>query len=151
MKIIAVKSLKAEAKEIIATHLASGFLTIEGARWIVDRVGNEDLSLLLALDPLPVGAIVIMWPSGPLSPLPNVVQFVAHSPSARHALLASMVDLMRRKGYNRGVAINATGKADAPWVRAFLPEGGKVIERKSLFEFEIPAELKPAEEGKAAE
>ena len=150
MKIIAVKSLKAEAKEIIATHLATGFLTIEGARWIVDQVGTEDLSLLLALDPLPVGAIAIMWPSGPLAPLPAIVQFVAHSPTARHALLASMVDLMRRKGYNRGVAINATGKADPAWVRAFLPDGGKIIEKRSLFEFEIPEELKPTE-GEAAE
>lgn len=80
-------------------------------------VGLDDENNICALG-------VVILPTNPLFPIPQAVMFYNDGPqSVADEVLQAGVDFVKAAGYNRGWAINASGKSDAVWARMFKQAG----------------------------
>lgn len=115
----------------------------EKSDYLIASLGKPWLTVLVALDPLPVGFVTILWPPSPLQPSPQAGHLWAANAKTRKTLSAAVVAAMQAKGYTKGLVVNSSGKDDAVYLRAFRGIG-KPSRIASAFEFEFgPA---PAEE-----
>lgn len=67
---------------------------------------------------------IVILPSNPLFPIPQAVMFYNDGDaSVADEVLRAGVDFVKAAGYNKGWAINASGKSDAVWSRSFKQAG----------------------------
>lgn len=81
---------------------------------------------------------ILAMPQNPLE-VPQVLHFYSEKPAHRHALVAQVLDFVRKSGYNTLRAINGSGTTDDIWTRAFRHEGWEIKPVKTVFEFKVSA------------
>ena len=94
----------------------------------------------LILEPFKALAILAL-PSGvsPFAPDPQMVYFFnLGTPKDKAAVLQASVDFLHKRGYNRAIALNQSGKPDEVWAKALTPQGWTARHKASLYEFEGP-------------
>lgn len=97
-------------------------------------IGEEDGALK--------GLALILMPTNALTPLPQVGHFYnGGSRDLRKKLTRAVVDVVKAAGYTKFWTINATGKPDSVWARAYRSAGtGTPI--GGLIEFDIEKKAK---------
>lgn len=85
----------------------------------------------------PVAFCIVILPTSPFD-IPQVVHFHSEGTKATtHSLVGSVLDFVKRKGYNKLRAVNGSGAPDAIWTRAFRHEGWEIKPVKTVFDFEV--------------
>ena len=84
-------------------------------------IGMESLAVFYgSVDAEPRALAIVMVPSSPLFPLPQVYHFFNKGPARlRNLLLDAMVDWTREKGYTGLMVANWTGQSDEKFERGF--------------------------------
>lgn len=100
---------------------------IEDPSWGV-FLANEGLDF--------TGLAVVMLPTGPEIPYPQVTHIYANAKGAKGALVREVVDFVKESGYTRFWAVNATDRPDSIWKRAFK-KAGNAERVGSIMEFDL--------------
>lgn len=79
---------------------------------------------------------ILYMPQTPLD-VPQVLHFYSEKPALRRALVGTVLDFVKKSGYNTLRAINGSGLDDAIWTRAFRHKGWEIKPKMTVFDFEV--------------
>lgn len=84
----------------------------------------------------PVCFCIVRWPQNPLD-TPQVLHFYSEGTrAATRALVDTVLDKVKAKGYNKLRAINGSGMSDETWKRVFHKEGWEIKPAMTVFDFQ---------------
>lgn len=124
-------------REIVEKAVSLSFIPKTSQAQIDAIIANPYAVFVLAFNPNPVGLAIVTLPITKEDIIPQVIAFTTIKPGVRVALAKGVVDFIHKAGYNTFWAINATGRSDEIWTKAFTPTNWEANPIGSIMEFKI--------------